>query len=176
MFNFINAVMDRAYYVFLGFVPPIISLELRTSLQLSPDTKKRDCYLFENHTILRICGFENDPYLLLSFFTPRIYALEFIKQRFAADYENFAKHKKSITFKLPYEIGPFIARRRTTKTIAKDLLKETKFQKGEKINYYAHHIISKKSKIFFFLHMSTNQTQKWKWQQIQKVGRKLSKL
>ena len=90
---------------------------------------------------MRIYGFEDEPYLFATFLTPGIYALEFVRHRFVAYYEHFSMYNKSITFKLPYKKGPFIAISRTSKTIVEDFLKEMKFQKGDKINYDSHHII-----------------------------------
>lgn len=130
---------------------------------VNPKHQNGDWYLFENHTILRIYGFEDEPYLLPTFLTPKIYALEFIRWRFATNYEHFAKYKKSITFNLPYKTGPFIARSGTSKTITKDLLKEMKFQKGEINNYYPHHIISEKrkqNKFYAYEHQSNPEMEK----------------
>lgn len=56
-FNFINKAMSRAYFVLFGLVPPRIYPELKTLLYFSPCTKKEECYMFEDHTILRIYGF-----------------------------------------------------------------------------------------------------------------------
>ena len=79
IFNLINKIMSLTYYIMFGSMPPRISFELRKALQLSLYTKIGDWYLFENHTILRIYGFEEETFLLLAFFTPRIYTLEFVR-------------------------------------------------------------------------------------------------
>ena len=100
--------------------------------------------MFENHTILRVYGVEEEPYLLPTFLTPRIYAIEYFKQRFILDHKHFASNNKSITFKLPQKIGPFMVRSRTTKTIVEYLWRDLKFQQGEKINYDPFHVISEK--------------------------------
>ena len=59
--------MAKAYSIRFNYVPPRISLTLNITLQFSPNTKTRDWYLFENHTILRIYGLKEDPYLLPTF-------------------------------------------------------------------------------------------------------------
>ena len=59
--------------------------------------------------------------------TPRIYGLKFIRQIFTMDYEHFEKHNKPVTLKFPYIIGPFVAKSRATKDIAKELLQEMGF-------------------------------------------------
>jgi hypothetical protein len=130
IFNFINKVMDITCYIIFGSMPPRISSELKKALHISLDTKIGDWYLFENHTILRTYGFQEEPYFLPAFLTLRIYSLEFFRHRFVVDYDNFVKYNKPITFKLPYKIYPFTTKSRTTKTIAKELLGEMKLQKG----------------------------------------------
>lgn len=77
-----------------GSLPPEILEELNNYLQLSPKTRIGDWYFFENQTIIRVYGFEDEPFLLPAFLTPRIYALEYIRQRFALYFEHFGKFKK----------------------------------------------------------------------------------
>ena len=79
MFHFINKVMARAYCLVFDSIPPNIFLDLRKLLQLNPNTRDEDLYMFENHTMLRIYGFEEDPYMLPTFLSPRIYALKDIR-------------------------------------------------------------------------------------------------
>lgn len=50
--------------------------------------------MFENHIIIRVYGFEEEHFLLATFLTPIIYALEYTMQRLASYYEHFAKYKK----------------------------------------------------------------------------------
>ena len=126
VFNFINRVMDRTYYILFGSLPPNIYSGLKKALQLIPNTRIGDWYLFENHKNLRIYGFKEEPYLIETFFNPRIYALEFVIQSFSIDYYYFSKYNKPITFKFPYKIGPFIAKTRASKTIVEELFEETK--------------------------------------------------
>ena len=128
MFSFINQIMSRAYLIFFCSLHPMIPNELKTHLQLMPDTKIRDWFLFEKHTIIRVYGYEEDFFLSPSFLTPRIYALEYIRKRFSSNYEHFAKYHKPIIFKLLYTIGPFSAKSRTTKEIANELLRNMKFR------------------------------------------------
>ena len=82
--------------------------------------------MFENNTIFRIYGFEEEPYLFPEFLTPWIYSLEFVRQRFATYYKIFSKYNKRVNFKFPYKIGPFIVKSWNTKTIVEELLGEMK--------------------------------------------------
>ena len=96
--------------------------------------------------MIRVYGFEEDPFFLPTFLTPRIYVLDYSRKRFAPDFEHFPKYKNSITFKLPYKIGPFSRKSRKVKEIANDLLKDMKFQEGEKMHYDPYQMISEKRK------------------------------
>ena len=64
MFRFINKIMPKA------------SKQLKKKLQLSLETRIGDWYLFENRIVIKLYGFEDEPFLLPSFFTPKIYSLE----------------------------------------------------------------------------------------------------
>ena len=44
----------------------------------------------------------------LIFLTPRIFALEFMRQRLCAEEEHFGASKKSSNIKFPLKVGPFI--------------------------------------------------------------------
>ena len=57
MFNFINEVMAKAYSMILGSLPGKIHIELKKELQLNPNVKIRDRFLFENNTVIRVYGF-----------------------------------------------------------------------------------------------------------------------
>ena len=46
---------------------PRISQELKDLLKLSPDTRIGDWYIFKNHIVLRLNGFEEERYLLPTF-------------------------------------------------------------------------------------------------------------
>jgi hypothetical protein len=53
---------------------------MRHILQLSKDARTRDWYLVEDHTIIRVYGFEKEPFKLPIFLTPRILALEYVRK------------------------------------------------------------------------------------------------
>jgi hypothetical protein len=156
MFHFINKTMAKNNCVLFDSTPPRIFLELRFKLlQLSLDTSIGVWHIFENHTILRVYGFEEEPYMLPIFLTPRIYALEYIRKRFEYDHKHFVVNNHPITFRLHHNVGPFVVRIKTTKLIVEDLLRYLNFQQAEKINYDPHHVISerrKKNKAFAYVH------------------------
>lgn len=79
---------------------PKISQELKELLQLSPNNRTGDWYIFENHTIIRIYGFEGQPYIFSAFLTPMVYALEFMRERLTYDQLHFVGNNKASTFRL----------------------------------------------------------------------------
>ena len=59
-------------------------------------------FLYKEFTILRIYGFENEPYRLPVFLTKRIFVLEFLRQRLYVESEMFLKHKKASNMNFKY--------------------------------------------------------------------------
>ena len=87
-------------------------------------------------------GFTGEPYKLPAFLTPRVFALEFIRQRLCAEEEHFVAFKKSSDVKLPLKVGPFIIKNKSALLVVEKLLEVMDFQKEEKMNYDPHQIIS----------------------------------
>ena len=75
LFKYMNFLMAQVYKVFfldrLTSVLPI----MQESLKFTPDTNIGDWFPLEEHTIIRVYGFSEKPYLLLAFLTPRIFFL-----------------------------------------------------------------------------------------------------
>jgi len=78
--EFTDKVMTIAYSLLHDASPPRISPKYQKLLQRSPDTKVGDWFLYEYYTILRGYAFEEEPYKLPAFLTPRVFAMEFIRQ------------------------------------------------------------------------------------------------
>ena len=57
---------------------------------------------------MRVYGFTGEPYRVPAFLTPRLFALEFIRQRLCAEEEHFRAFKKYSDVKFPLKVGPFI--------------------------------------------------------------------
>ena len=77
-------------------------------MQSSPEDMIGDSFLYKEFTILRVYGFTGEPYRLPIFLTPRIFALEFMRQRLYAEGEHFGALKKSSNIKFPLKVGSFI--------------------------------------------------------------------
>ena len=63
--------MSRIHLMIFQTTQPRISQDLKDLLQLSPDTRTGDWYIFENHRMIRVYGFEEQAYFLPAFLTPR---------------------------------------------------------------------------------------------------------
>ena len=92
-------------------------------------------------------GFTGEPYRLPAFLTPRIFALEFMRQRLYAQEEHFRAFKKYSDVKFPLKFGPFIFKNRSALLVIEKLLEVMDFQKEKKVNYDPHHIISHRKQL-----------------------------
>ena len=113
-------------------------------LQFIPDRRIGDWFLLKEHTIIRIYGFVHEPYILPAFLTPRIFALEFIRQKLVVENENFLNFRKASEIKFPLKVGPFIVKNKVSLLVIEGLLQDMNFMKASKINYDPHHIISQR--------------------------------
>ena len=78
--------------------------------------------MYKEFTILRVYGFTREPYRLLAFLTPRIFTLEFMRQRLYAEEEHFGAFKKSSNVKFPLKVGPFIFKNKSALLVIEKLL------------------------------------------------------
>ena len=72
-------------------------------------------------------GFTGEPYRLPSFLTPRIFALEFMRQRLYVEEEHFRVFKKYSNVKFPLKVGPFIFKNKSTMLVIEKLLEVMDF-------------------------------------------------
>ena len=131
--------MNKGYTKFMKFLTsevynaifqknlPRVLLEMRTILQLSTEKRIGDWFLFELGTMIRLYGFVHPPYMLLAFLTPRVFSLEFIRQKVIMEIEHFLNFKKSIEIKYPWAAGPFIIKNKASLPMTESLLKEMGF-------------------------------------------------
>ena len=89
-------------------VLPRVLEDMRIMLQSSSEDKTGDWFLHKEFTVLRVYGFTREPYRLPAFLTPRIFTLEFMRQRLYAEEEKFWMFKKYSNVKFPLKVGPFI--------------------------------------------------------------------
>ena len=123
-------------------VLPRVLEEMKCMMQPSPEDRVRDWFLFKDSTVLRIYGFTREPYKLPAFITPKIFALEFMRQRLHSEEEHFGAFKKSSNIKFPLKVGSFIFKSKGALVFIEKLLGSMEFQKEPRVNYDPHHIIS----------------------------------
>ena len=104
---FVNAFAAKVCTMLFETTCPRVTLDLQEYLHPPTEYWIWDWFLSENYTVIRIYGFDKPPYKLLAFLTPRIFAMEIIRQRFHIDLQQFCSKKKASIIKLPFTIGPF---------------------------------------------------------------------
>ena len=115
--------------------------EMKAYLQNSNDPIG-DWFLYKDFTLLRLYGFEDEPYRLPMFLTKKIFVMEFLRQRLQVESEIFLKHKKASNMKFKYTIEPFVGNSTAALTVIQNILKSMNFQVDKKTNYDPKHIIS----------------------------------
>ena len=81
MFEFANSIMSEIYKMLFDEVLPRVLEEMKSMMQSSPEDRVGDWFLYKDFTVLRIYGFIGEPYRLPAFLTPKIFALEYMRQR-----------------------------------------------------------------------------------------------
>lgn len=77
-FSFASSVILALYKLIFGSSMPRIGEDLKLLLQ-NPVEPMGDWFCFEDYTLIRIYGFEGEPFRLPKFTTRRLFALEFLK-------------------------------------------------------------------------------------------------
>lgn len=119
---------------------------MKSKLQLSPETRIGDWFLYKHHTVIKDYYFSEAPYLIPPFLTPRLFSLEFIMKKLYFEIEHFLNHKKVSNLKFPFNVGPFIVKTKSTLHIIERFLKVMGFKEVEKIRYGPHQIICHRKK------------------------------
>jgi hypothetical protein len=141
---FINKVMSRVYSLIFNTILPRVLDDMRSYLQPNPENRVGDWVLFMHSTVIWVYGCHESPYLLPIFLTPRIFSLEFIRQRIISETEHFLKLHKASNLKFPFIIGPFIVKSRSCLSQVQAKLKEFGFAQLQGRRYDPHQIISKR--------------------------------
>jgi hypothetical protein len=141
---FINKAMSRVYSLIFNTSLPRILGDMRCYLQRNPENRVGDWVLFMHSTVIWVYGFHESPYLLPIFLTPRIFSLEFIRQRIISETDHFLNLHKSSNLKFPFIIGPFIVKSRSCLYQVQENIKEFGFAQLQGRRYDPHQIISKR--------------------------------
>ena len=130
------------YKLLFDEVLPRVLEEMKSMMQSSPEDRIGDWFLYKDFTVLRVYGFKGEPYRLPAFLTPRICALEYMRQRLLAEEEHFGAFKKSSNIKFPLKVGSFIFKNKGALVFVEKLLENMYFQREQRVNYDPYHIIS----------------------------------
>jgi hypothetical protein len=142
--QYVDQFMSKAYQIIHNQVPPRIFPKCKKLLLLTLDKRVGDYYIFEHYTKIRVYGCQLSPFHLPIFMTPRIFALEYVRQRLNSDEIHFVPNKYEVTFKLKKEVGPFIVNTRSTLQVTANMLSTLGLQQGEPWNSDPRGIISSK--------------------------------
>ena len=89
MFEFVNSIMSKIYKLLFDEVLPRVFEEMKIMMQSSPEDRIGYWFLYKKFIVLRVYGFTREPYRLPAFLTPRIFALEYMRQILHAEEEHF---------------------------------------------------------------------------------------
>lgn len=117
-------------------------------MYLHPQTDNQigDWFLYQNYTIIKIYGSEEQPYRLPSLLTPRIFSLEVLRQKLHSYELHFSRKKQSSNFKVPITIGTFTVKNKATIELIDDIVACFRFIPDEDCQYGPLQLISKKKK------------------------------
>lgn len=79
--------------------------------------------------------------MLPTFLTEIFFALEYIRKWFISDHDHFAVEMAPITFHLPYNVGPLIARHQSALDHVENILECIHFPKASRWQYDPHNVI-----------------------------------
>ena len=92
-------------------------------LQFSPKKRIGDWFLFEKGIVIRLYGFVHQSYMLPTFFTVRVFALELIRKKLIVENKHFLNFKKSSEIKLQWDVSPFIIKNKSDLPIIESVLR-----------------------------------------------------
>ena len=133
-FTFSGTVIPALYRLIFGVPMPRIGEELKAFLQ-NPRAPVGDWFHFGDYSLLRIYGFEGEPFRLPKFIGKRLFALEFLRQRLAAENDNFVKHKKASALKFVFTMEPFVVKSVLAANALDQILKGMGFESDKALRY-----------------------------------------
>ncbi len=95
---------------------------------MAKNNKVGDWYLYQNHTKIRVYGYQLCPYKLPKYLPMRIFSLKYFRQIINLDEVNFLAARKKTQFKLKNQLGPFICNNREARPKADKILQQINFK------------------------------------------------
>ena len=90
---FVNEFASRVYFLIFEANYPRVPHHCQVYLHPQAKNQIGDWFLYHDYTMIRVYGFEEQPYKLPFFVTPRIFALEVLRQRLHSDELHFSSKK-----------------------------------------------------------------------------------
>ena len=90
---FVNTFSTKVCTLLFEVTCPRVTSTLQECLHPPIEDWIGDWFLSENYIVIRVYGFDRPPYRLPTFLTPKIFAMEVIRQRFHADLQHFSGRK-----------------------------------------------------------------------------------
>ena len=133
-FTFSSSVIPALYKLIFSSSMPRIGEDLKLLLQ-GPRETVEDWFCFEDYTLIRVYGFEGEPFRLPKFTTRRFFASEFLRQRLAAKNENFVKHKKASSLKFVFTLEPFVVKSILAANTIDQIIRSMSFDTDKALRY-----------------------------------------
>ena len=134
LFTFSNSIMCAIYKFIFGSTMPRISEDLKFLLQNLVEIIG-DWFCFKDSTVIKVYGFEGEPYKLPKFTTRRLFDLEFLRQILIVENDNFLKNKNASSMKFNFTLEPFVVRSIYAITVVDQILKSMNFQIDRSLKY-----------------------------------------
>lgn len=143
---FMNGLMAEVYFLFFQKRLPRVIPEMKDLLQPPMEKGVGDWFLFKQGTIIRVYGFSQAPYELPAFLTPRIFTMEFVRQKLTVECEHFLDDKKASGINFPWTVGSIMVKSRASLSSLQQIMKDMGFPSKAAVNYDPHHILSERRK------------------------------
>ena len=133
-FTFASSVIPALYKLIFGSSMLRIGEDLKLLLQ-GPVETIGHWFCFEDYTLIRVYGFEGEPFRLPNFTTRRFFAVEFLKKRLATENEFFFKHKKASSLKFFFTLEPFVVKYILATNTMDQIIRSMNFDTDKALRY-----------------------------------------
>jgi len=133
-FTFASLVIPALYKLIFGSTMQRIGGDLKLLLKGLVELVG-DWFYFEDYTLIKVYGFEGEPFRLPKFTSRRFFALEFLRQRLIAENDNFVKHKKSSSLKFFFTLEPFVVKTIFVANVIDQIMRSMSFDTDKALRY-----------------------------------------
>ena len=119
---FVNEFASRVYFFIFEANYPRVPQHFQAYLHPQAENHIGDWFLYQDYIVIKVYGCEEQPYKLPVFLTPRIFALEVLRQRLHSNELHFSSKKQTASFKFPITVGPFTVRNKVAIQLIDDIM------------------------------------------------------